>query len=320
MGQRLGNRLIGVFQLGVFADDGDLHLALGVEDAVGHILPFVQVGFRCRRDLEGVQHRLVQPLAVIGQRRLVDRAQILRGNHRLGTHVAEQRQLGAFLFRDRPLGPADQDIGGDADRAQFLDAVLGRLGLQLAAGLHIGQQGQVHEDALPARLVLAELADRLEKRQPFDIADGAADLTEHEIDLVLAGADEILDLVGDVGDHLDGLAQVIAAAFLFQHVGIDPPGRDRIRHPRRDAGESLVMAQVQVGLGAVIGDEDLAMFEGRHGAGIDVEIGVELAQPHRIPARLQQRPQCRRGEAFAERGHHTAGNKNESRHRCRVLP
>ncbi len=73
----------------------------------------------------------------------------------------------------------------------------------------------------PRGLVLGELADRLEEGQTLDIADGAADLAEHEIDLVIADADEILDLVGDVGDHLDGLAEVVAAAFLLEHVGID---------------------------------------------------------------------------------------------------
>ena len=40
--------------------------------------------------------------------------------------------------------------------------------------------------------------------------------------------------------------------------------------------ESLVVAQVEVGLAAVMGDEDLAVLVRRHGARIDVQIGVEL--------------------------------------------
>ena len=69
---------------------------------------------------------------------------------------------------------------------------------------------------------------------------------------------------------------------------------------RRPAGEALVMAEVEIGLGAVIGDEHLAMLIGRHRAGIDVEIGIELAQPDRIAARLQQRAERRRCEALAK--------------------
>ncbi len=40
--------------------------------------------------------------------------------------------------------------------------------------------------------------------------------------------------------------------------------------------EALVVAQVEVGLGAVVGDEHLAVLERTHGARIDVQIGVEL--------------------------------------------
>ena len=40
--------------------------------------------------------------------------------------------------------------------------------------------------------------------------------------------------------------------------------------------EALVVAQVQVGLGAVVGDEDFAVLVGRHGARIDVDVRVEL--------------------------------------------
>ena len=36
------------------------------------------------------------------------------------------------------------------------------------------------------------------------------------------------------------------------------------------------MAQIQVGFRAVVGDKNLAVLERRHGAGIDVEVGVQL--------------------------------------------
>ena len=38
----------------------------------------------------------------------------------------------------------------------------------------------------------------------------------------------------------------------------------------------LVVAQVEVGLAAVVSDENLAVLVRRHGAGIDVQIGVEF--------------------------------------------
>jgi hypothetical protein len=179
--------------------------------------------------------------------------------------------------------------------------VLRRLRFELTRCLDVGQQRKVHEDALPPWLVLRELADRLEEGQALDIAHRAADLAEHEIDLILADGDEVLDFIGDVGDHLDRFAKVIAAALLLQHVGIDAARTDRIRLARGDAGEAFVMAEVEVGLRPVIGDEDLAMFEGAHRAGVDVEIGIELAKPDGISPRLQQRPERGGGQTLAKR-------------------
>ena len=69
---------------------------------------------------------------------------------------------------------------------------------------------------------------------------------------------------------------------------------------RRAAGEALVMAEVEVGLGAVVGDEHLAVLVRRHRARIDVEVGIELAQPHLVAARLQQRAERRRSQTLAK--------------------
>ncbi len=68
---------------------------------------------------------------------------------------------------------------------------------------------------------------------------------------------------------------------------IDPAGRHAVAAPRGNTGVALVMAEIEVGLGAVVGDVDLAMLIGRHGAGVDIEIGVELAQTDLEAARLQ---------------------------------
>ena len=68
-----------------------------------------------------------------------------------------------------------------------------------------------------------ELADRLEERQRLDVADRAADLGDHEVDGLRLGDDQdpVLDLVGDVRDHLDGRAEVVAAALAPDHRVVD---------------------------------------------------------------------------------------------------
>ncbi len=81
-----------------------------------------------------------------------------------------------------------------------------------------------------------------------------------------------------------------------------------------NAGEALVMAEIEIGLGAVVGDEHLAVLIGAHRSGIDVEIGVELAETDGIPARLQQRAEGCGSQAFSEGGDHAAGNEDVPLH------
>jgi len=187
-----------------------------VLDALGHVFPAGEIGLWRGRDREGIEDRLIEPLAVEREGGFVDRFQIIGGDHVIGADVAEEGDLLALLLRDRMFGAADEHIGRDADGAQLLHAVLGGFCLQFARGGEIGDQREVHEQALPARLFLAELADRLEEGERLDIAHRAADLAEHEIHLILADADEVLDFVGNMRDHLDRLAEVIAAPLLFE--------------------------------------------------------------------------------------------------------
>jgi len=58
-------------------------------------------------------------------------------------------------------------------------------------------------------------------------------------------------------------------------------------HPPRL--EALVVAQVEVGLGAVLGNEHLPVLEGAHRAGIDVDVRVELEESDFDAARFENR-------------------------------
>ncbi len=115
-------------------------------------------------------------------------------------------------------------------------------------------------------------------------------------------------------DDLDGGAEIIAAPLLGDDVLIDPAGGDGVLLGRRTTGEALIVTEIEIGLRAVVGDEHLAVLIGRHRARIDVEIGVQLAQPDLVATRLQQRAERCRSETFAEGGHHAAGDEDVPRH------
>ena len=146
---------------------------------------------------------------------------------------------------------------------------------------------------MAARQLVAELADRLEERQPLDVADRAADLAEHEVEVVVAVADEVLDGVGDVRDDLHRAAEIVAAPLAGDDLLVDFSGGDVVHPVGRAPGEPLIVAEVEIGLRPVVGDEDLAVLVGAHGPRVDVQIGVELAEPDLVAARLQQRAQGR---------------------------
>ena len=122
------------------------------------------------------------------------------------------------------VGAAEQDVGLDADGEHLLDGVLGGLGLQLLRGGDPGDERDVDEDGVVAAQLLAHLADGFEEGQRFDVADGAADLDDGHVAVGRDLAHGVLDLVGDVGDHLDGLAEVVAAALLGDDLLVDAAG------------------------------------------------------------------------------------------------
>ena len=143
-------------------------------------------------------------------------------------------------------------------------------------------------DGVIARKIVLDLADRFEERQALDVADGATDLAQDKIIFVVAVEDEVLDRVGDVRDHLDGGAEIVAAPLLGENVLVDAAGGDVVGLGRRTPGEAFVVTEIEIGLGTVVSHEHLAVLVRRHRPGIEIEVGIELAQPNLVAPCLQQ--------------------------------
>ena len=257
----------------------------------GDAVPAAHVGLGRGLDAEGGQNLAVEAGRVVERRHVIDRTRVVRLDHRTFPHVAEERELAPLVARNLAVRAAEQDVRLDADRTQFLDRMLGRLGLELARGRDEGQKREMDVDDMAAGQVVAKLADRLEERQALDVADRAADLDQHEVDALVAFEDEVLDRVGDVGNNLHRRAEEVAAPLLGDQFLIDAPGGDVVLLVGAPPGEPLVMAEIEVGLGAVVGDEHFPVLGRAHRARIDIEIGVELAQSDGVAARLQKRAQ-----------------------------
>ena len=160
-------------------------------------------------------------------------------------------------------------------RSSFTLCCVGLVFSSCAAAIH-GTSVTWTNRAVVAALFVAHLADGFEERQRFDIADGAADLGDHHVHIRRHLLQRGLDFVGDVRNHLHGFAQVIAAPFARDDLLVDAAAGQvvALRQPR--VGEAFVVAQVEIGLGAVVGDEDFAMLERAHRARIHIQVGIEL--------------------------------------------
>ena len=193
--QRLDDREVGVGEVHVLADQPDRDVDVGRLDPAHERLPLREVGL-VLVEVQDAAHVVVEAFVVEDERDLVEVAGVDRGDDALLGHVAE---LGDLLLQppvDRAVAAAHDRVGLDAAAAQLGDRVLGRLRLLLPRRADEGHQRDVHVEDVVAADVLAELPDRLEEREDLDVADGAADLGDHDVDVFGREAeDAFLDLV-----------------------------------------------------------------------------------------------------------------------------
>src|SRR5215470_198733 len=111
-------------------------------------------------------------------------------------------------------------------------------------------------------------------------------------------------------NDLYSFAQVIASPLLGDDLLIDPASRPVVVAAQFGVREALVVAEVEIGFGPVIGDENLTVLKGRHRAGIDVQVGVELHQVDFEATALQQATNRGCRQTLAQGRHNTARHKD----------
>ena len=77
--------------------------------------------------------------------------------------------------------------------------------------------------------------------------------------------------------------------------------------------EPLVVTEVEVGLGAVVQHEHLAVLERVHRAGVDVDVRVELLDRDLQSAGLEEAAERGGGDALAEAGGDSTRDEDELR-------
>src|SRR5687767_10809526 len=307
--QRFVETLVRVLVADVLADDVDREFILGVSNPIDQVGPTFHLRLAGGK-VQALQDDAVEPFTGEHEGHLVNARYVLGGDHGLFVDIAEQRDLALDLLVEEAVGAAEQNVGLDADGAQVPDAMLRRLGLQLAGGADEWHQRQVDVEGVLAADILTQLADGFDERQALDVADRAADLDQNDVDVISNGADVVLDLVGDVGDHLHRPPEIVAAPFLLDHRQVDLAGRP-VTGARRDlVGEALVVSQVEIRLRAVVGHVDLAVLIRAHRPWIHIDIWIEFLERDLVAVALEDGADRGGGEALAERRHHAAGDED----------
>ena len=124
-----------------------------------------------------------------------------------------------------------------------------------------------------------------------------------------AGLDVQFDFVGDMRNDLHRAAEIIAAPFLLDHALVNLAGGEIIAPAHPCADEALIMAQVKVGFRSVFSNKYLAVLKWTHGAGIHVDIGIQLKRGNLDAASFEDSCERGRRDAFSQGRDDTAGYK-----------
>ena len=216
VGERFVDTFVGVTDIHVFADHGDLDVFTRTDDPLDEFSPICQIGFG-GFEVQKIAHQLVKSLRMQGQWHLVNRMlDVAFLDHRFLRNAAKHRQFSPHIGVKRFFGAANQHLGLQTDLTQLGHTLLRRLCFQLMCGLDVRNKRNVHVQHILQTDFENELPDRFQKWKTFNIASRAANFCDDDVVFALVGkfADAIFNHISDVWDHLHGFAQIIATPFL----------------------------------------------------------------------------------------------------------
>ena len=265
---------IGVRQIHVLAHHpyGDRTLGLA-ELPFNHVVPFTQIGSRAVEP-KLLQYVIVEAIVVEVARNLINRVGVQKRNNRSELNVSEQRNLAPRPLVDIDRAATQQHFRLQADRAQLLDRMLGGLCFDFTCRGDVRNQGEVHQQCPGSAQLQFQLPNGLEERLALNITCGPANFYNSHISAVRPLDHPSLDLIRDMGNDLYRPAKVIPAPLFAQHRVVDPAGGEIVALGHCRPGEALVVAQIQVCFGAILGNKHLTVLKRTHGAGVNVDVGI----------------------------------------------
>ena len=110
--------------------------------------------------------------------------------------------------------------------------------------------------------------------------------------------------------NLNRGTKVFATTLFVDNRFIDPPHGQIRGLCCRFVKKALVVTKIKISFSSIIGYIDLTMLVGRHGAGINIDIGIIFLYGHPQSTGLEQHPERGRQNSLTERGYYPSGHKN----------
>lgn len=249
-------------------------------------------------DAENVAELVGEAFFLEIDRDVIDALYVRRGHHSVRRHVAEEREFFLALYVEARRSAGDHDVGLDAGSVQGSHGVLGRLGLHLSDRARRRQIGN-HDERHVFRALELHHAASLEEEHVLILADGAADLDDHDVRLGLLPRflDAMDDFHRDMRHHFHALAAVFEIALPLDDPLIDAAGSHIVHAGEVEIQEALIVAHVLVALVAVAQNKNLTVLGGVHSACVDVDVGIDLDSGNIESAILED--EAERGGCYA---------------------
>jgi hypothetical protein len=86
----------------------------------------------------------------------------------------------------------------------------------------------------------------------------------------------VLDLIGNVRNHLHRFAEILAAPLLADHGFVNLAGSEVVDLLHLGSDEAFIVAEIEISLCAIIGDEHFTVLERTHRSRIHIDVRVEF--------------------------------------------
>jgi len=227
MAECFGNTEVCIVQGYVFTDEGNVEVVFRMINGIDHFFPVFHVA-RFIGQVKLFQDNAVQSFVRKQERYFINAVEGFIFDNGFFINIAEQSQLIFHFIRQGPFCTANDDIRLNANTAQFFDTVLCRFCLQFAGSANVRYQCNVNVEHVVTADFLLDLTDCFEERQAFDIAYSTANFRNDDIGIIVIpyAIYTFFNFIGNVGNDLDGVAQIIAAPFFLQYRPVNFTGRN----------------------------------------------------------------------------------------------